>query len=341
MKRIYLIYGEEDLLVEERLKSLKAEAAASGGGMLDVEFLDGKAATNEAIFNAAMSMSLLGGNKFVVINNYKALVGKRGKPVEDEDIDQEKGSEDVAPLISFLKTVSDAVVVVFVVNGNVDKRKKLAKVLDANASVEEFKPFADYQQDRLVAWITSRAGAIGKRIDPGAAVKLAEISGPGLRALCSELDKVSTYIGNKPSISEDDITAVASRGAMIIFALSDSLKRRDTKASLECLERLFNEKEAPPAILGFIASQVRTLLYMRALTDEGLSVNQIVTMLRKTFFQVQNNVNAARNYSTDELVSSLKLLHMMDLKLKSSAMQPRAALDIAVIDLCGKGGRQR
>ena len=335
MKNIHLLYGEEGFLVDEQLKELKTRLLPEGANDINYESIDGRSPSPDGIISSLSSAPMLGGVKLVVISDLKALTAAgRARKKTAGNGEGEEEREDNSQLILSLKGLSGDVHAVFIVHGDVDKRKKLYKFIEDNGRVQQFKPFAEWEQEKLLAWIVARAKTCGKTIKSHAARRLAEISDNDLRSLSQEIDKISAYVGVKESIEEQDVEAVASRGSIGVFSLVDSLRARNVKASLNALVRLIKDKQDPISLLGLIARQFRMLLQIRSLMDSGLTFNNIASKLGANYYFLKKTAEGADRFSAEELRRNLEILHKADLQLKTTSLVPQSVLELAVVDLC-------
>jgi DNA polymerase-3 subunit delta len=336
-KPVFLFYGDEDYLVDEEVRRVKAQFQAKAAGGLDVETVEGRSATVSQIINSVASVPILFGGKMVVVRDLSLLKpSKRSIADDDPNKDDDKTDSDVdlTQLFQTLKGLSSDTCLIFVVYGGVDKRRKFYKLLADIADVREFKPFAEWEQEKLLSWIVSQVKRAGKKIGSHASRLLMEISGSNLRSLSSEIEKLSAYIGERDQIEEQDIEAVASRGSISIFSLITSLRDKDVKSALSALDRLLKDKEEPASIIGLIASQFRMLLEVKSLKDAGLSESEIAARLGANYYYVKKCSEKTHNFSLEKLKQIMELLHTTDIKLKSGLLMPQVALEFLLIEIC-------
>jgi len=106
---------------------------------------------------------------------------------------------------------------------------------------------------------------LGKRLEPAAERMLLARIGDEARALSSELEKLASYVGDRPSIGVADVAAVVAEGpGEDYFALTNALEARDAAAMLRAIDDDLARGSAPLRILGGLASGVRGLLLARA-----------------------------------------------------------------------------
>lgn len=311
-KSIYLFYGEEDFLIAEAINCLKQNIPNPG---LNVETFDGRELSLEALSSALCTQPLLGGEKLVVVKDFR--------PAADE---QDK-------LISIIKGKPADIRVVFQA-GNIDKRSKFYKLIDNDGEVVEFRAFAPWEQAEAVAWITDRVKAEGKSIDDEAARLLYEICGNNLRLLANEIEKIVTFIGQRTIIGEADVLALASAGETSAFVLLDALREKQLERTLAVFQILLKNKEDLFQLLGLITTQYRLMLQIKSL-DRETDPNKIARMVGGSPFFVKKCRQGLERFSLAELKKNLELLLETGIKLKSG-QQPAVVFELMLTALCGK-----
>ena len=170
MAKIHLLFGEAELLIKERLTQLKRDL---GGEALNVEQIDSPRPELETLTSALQSQSLFGGDKLVVIK-YADLRLK-----------------DWEQLLTAFEQIAPGTTVVIQAS-NLDRRSRVFRWFSEHAEVSEFKAFSEWELEPVIAWITNRVVANGKKIENSAARRLQEICGNDLLKLQSEIDKLIT-----------------------------------------------------------------------------------------------------------------------------------------------------
>jgi DNA polymerase-3 subunit delta len=113
-------------------------------------------------------------------------------------------------------------------------------------------------------WIESRVRAAKGRIDPDAASLLAELRGNDTMRLGAEIEKLLLYTGGARAIGADDVLSLVAAGeAPTAWALVDAVADGDARRALSALNRLLEEGEAAPAIVGALASRLRQMIVLR------------------------------------------------------------------------------
>jgi DNA polymerase III subunit delta len=303
---VHLFFGDEDYLLDQRIKELKARLADPDLNYLE---LDGAKTTFTEINSALQTPSLLGGERLVVIVDLKVAAD---------------GQEQYLTLLNGLAPG----VTVVLKNPKIDPRTKLFKFIAAAGEVGEFKPFAPWEEERLAAWVEAAAGRAGKKIGRAAARLLIEISGPELRALTNEIEKLATYVGDRAEIGEEAVLAGAAAGRKTAFDLLEALRQKDLPRVLRIFQLLLRNKEELLPLLGLLASQYRLMLQLKAAGGNAAAVKASPYFARKCSEQLHR-------FSPAELQKALEQLLAASLKLKSGEDQG-ISFELLLAGLCGR-----
>lgn len=185
----------------------------------------------------------------------------------------------------------------------------------------------------LEAWLIQRARAAGSDLARPAAHALALEGGDDLRALASEVEKLSTYVGAGGHIGLSEVRALTfSSSRSRIFDLTDALCRRDQKRGLAVLHALLDSGESPLGIVALTAIQTRSLIQLKALGEQGMRIPMISKTAGMAPFLVEKLLPLARQFSYAQLEATHRRLQEVDNALKRSKMTPEMALDLLVIE---------
>ena len=150
----------------------------------------------------------------------------------------------------------------------VDRRKALFKAIDeaglvVNCTVPKGETRADRMARDAVTKTTLDASLAqaGKRMDNDARQRLMQWTGFDLRTLCGNLEKLISYVGDRKTISNADVTAVLQRTRKDpIFAFTNAVADRDLSAALFLMKSLSDDGMHPLQLLAAVANQIRRLL---------------------------------------------------------------------------------
>ncbi|MGZ3623441.1 MAG: DNA polymerase III subunit delta, partial [Ktedonobacteraceae bacterium] len=183
------------------------------------------------------------------------------------------------------------------------------------------------------SWINKRATSLGVKISSDATTILANFIGNQLRLLANELDKLATYVGAGATITVEDVRLLSTQVQEArIFDLTDALAQRNRKQALDILHDLLADGEPPLKLISTITSQVRSLLLVKELADEGLRVSQIVSATGMAPFVAEKALRQIGKFSTAQLEGAYHELLSTDAALKRSRLTPDLALDLLVVN---------
>ena len=311
---IFLFFGEEGFLIQERINELKKEISDPS---LNIETIDADSVPVEDVISALQTQPLLIGQKLIIIKNLDFR------------------SEVASNLVPCLKLVPASTRVVFT-SITVDKRSKLFKTIDKMGEVYEFKQFADWEQNQVVLWIVRRAASLGKQIDQSTARQLQEICGSSLQKLASEIDKLVTYVGEQKAIKQDDVLALASPGEINTFALARAVAEKNLKQALTAFRIIYKNRQDLFSILSLLATQYKTMLQTKCFPKVGSSSQTIAQNLGANPYFVRKCMEKAANFSHAELRRALALLLETNMKLKSGEQQ-LTTFELMLTSLCLPG----
>jgi len=307
LANLYLFYGNENYLIEQRLKSFKSN---------NIEKIDGQSAEKAEIIQSLQGQSLFAQDKLVIIRH--------------ADLKDEKWDE-IAP---YLKTLIPQTILIIIAE-TAPARSKIVKLIEQEGEAVEFKSFAEWEEAEVIRWIKKQVESLGKSIEPRAAETLKEICGNDLQKLSSEIQKLITYIDKRGKIEDQDVLALASPGETSVFALADSLASKNAAETLKHFQVLAKNKTDIFGLLGLVAQQYRVLLFIKALPAHQRNAFQIAKQLGASPFFVKKCLSCIDLFKEAELKKNLEKVLDADLKLKSGyAHGP--TLEALFVSLCDK-----
>ncbi len=244
-----------------------------------------------------------------------------------------------------------------------DQRRRLFKVLEAGGGLLQFsvdrKKDTELPKDVLRRELQARAAAAGKRIQPEAAEAILQRAGASLRGFAEELEKLFTYVGDRPMVEPADVEAAfGDRAEAHVFDLTDALGERDVEKGLKVLHALLAQGEEPLYLLNLLAGAVRGLIHAREVLegplagrwqpdlDYGAFRARVWEPAKATAaagdpgffamhpFRAYSVLRGASRFAMDELVRAVELLFETDLRIKSTGLDPARLLEVLLFDLC-------
>jgi len=246
----YLIFGDDEYLVEQALQRVIGLLRNRHGDDLAVESVDYKDQGIGGLAGEMASPSLFAQNKVTVLKRFSLTsAGKAASEIEKQVASR-------LPEGQYLVMMPD----------KVDKRLRLAKAVAGKDGVIECNHLSG---EGLAAWILERFSGEGKTASQAVAETLIDLKGEDLRAIDSEVDKAVTYAGASKRITKKDIELLVGRSRTErIFELVTQVVTRKPAEALETLGDLLDANESPIGMVYLLTQEVRRLviihLFLRA-----------------------------------------------------------------------------
>ncbi|HUI64467.1 MAG TPA: DNA polymerase III subunit delta [Bacteroidota bacterium] len=312
---MYLLSGEEELLLEEALGGLVESALSGADRGLNLDVLRGEEADGRDIVARATSFPMVSERRVVVLRSPEKL-----------------SAHDLELVSNYCQEPSPSTCLILV-STKPDFRKQPFSTLRKTGNAYEFRRLYENQ---IPGWITERVRIGGRRIDPEGAKLLAAYVGTSLRELVSEIEKLFTYVGQRTEITEGDVSAlVGSSKEYSPFELQKVIGRRETGSAVTMVEKMLDAGEAIPLIIASLTNYFLTLWKLHDLRRRGVSAKEQSALARINPYFMREYQDALNTQPVAACEEALLLLAEADEKTKSGGADPRQALLEMVIRLCG------
>jgi DNA polymerase-3 subunit delta len=186
----------------------------------------------------------------------------------------------------------------------------------------------------IPGWIAKRAAREGKQLDGRAADLMAQWLGPDLARIDSELTKLTLYVGERPNITVEDVSAVVVATADVSpWALTDALTAGDAKTALGVLEKLLTQPGEEFRVLGLIGWHLRRVLKAKQMLIAGRREADVFSTVR-VFGPGQTAMRRIlQQRSIGQIGRDFRELIRTDLAMKTGR-DAKAALQRLVVALC-------
>lgn len=211
----------------------------------------------------------------------------------------------------------------------------LYKSVAKSGQIVMFYPLFDNQ---AISWIQEQCyQRAKKKMSNPAATLLIQRIGTKLNNLTTELDKLILYVGNRPTIEEDDVMkASLDFHEENIFALIDAIGYRKKAAALTIFKSLCEQKEEFLPILYLITRHFRLLWQAKELQEQGKNLLQIAADLNIKSKKQQTTIwNQIKLFSFNEFKKIFELLLQTDEQLKSQDYKTHPLImEFLILKLC-------
>lgn len=241
---VYLVSGDEPLLVGEAADAIRAAARAAGYADRTVFFIDRSFAWDE-LRHASQSLSLFAERRLFELRM------PTGKP--------DKGAQQLAELAANSPTD----VVCLIVTDKLDKKASDAPWVKAVEKHGVWVTVWPVETAALPAWLQVRAKQLKVELEPAAAQLIVERVEGNLLAAKQELEKLSLLADNKPISAEWVLQSVADSARYDVFQLAQAAAAGDAARALHVLFGLKSEGVEPTLILWALVRELRGLWQAR------------------------------------------------------------------------------
>jgi len=241
---IYLVSGDEPLLVGEAADAIRAAARAAGYADRRVFFIDRSFSWDE-LRHASQSMSLFAERRLFELRM------PSGKP--------DKG----APQLEDLAARPPPDVVCLIVTDKLDKKTSDAPWVRAVEKHGVWVPVWPVETPALPAWLHARARQLHVEIEPAAAQLIVDRVEGNLLAAKQELEKLSLLANGEPIGAALVLRSVGDSARYDVFQLAEAAAGGDAVRALRVLLGLKSEGVEPTLILWALVRELRGLWQAR------------------------------------------------------------------------------
>ena len=327
-KNMYLFYGREFYLIENAIKVFKSTL---NEGMIDfnLDVIDGKETSLTQVISSIETLPFMDDRKIIIIKDFELLKGKK-KNFSDSD---EKY------FIEYLDNIPETTVLVFIVYGEVDKRKSLVKKIDKSGVVFNCDKLSDMD---LFKWVKKKFESNNVIIDNPQIMYFIEQEGyrdksseKTLSDLENEINKISAFIGKENKVTNDIIDKLSQKKVENdIFKLIDYIGERKSSNAIRILNDMIQEGESVLGIFAMIAKQFKVVMQVRQLQLEGHTSKSIAERLKIHPFVAGKALKQANNFSDEIIIDMLNYILENDYKIKNGLIRDTLAVEMLVSKYC-------
>ncbi|MBY0359985.1 MAG: DNA polymerase III subunit delta [Candidatus Obscuribacterales bacterium] len=267
-----VLAGEEELLIAERLDTLKAELldpAWSNFNFSCIENPDLKQAIDAA---ATVPFGL--GNKIVLLDRCDFFTKKRGKSDDEAPTGKKAGKDKLLEdLDQALAAIAPNTYLIFRCNANFDKTLKTSKVMEKHGEIEHFpkiKFWSGSNNPDMLNWGRKRAHKHGAVIDDQAIDYLAESSEGNLRMIAMEIEKTATYIYPEKRITLEHVAQLSPHYSNVFALLDHWIAGRQNKV-IENIEEILGKQQSAIPIFAVLQTTFSKWINIKTASERVLS----------------------------------------------------------------------
>jgi len=297
---VICVYGSDSYLLSDAIKQVKQKVLHTAVAF-NFDEIDVKERGANAVVECAMTLP--------VMSERRLVLGRR--------FDECKQLES---LRSYLDDPAPQTVLMLI-GQTLDARTNFAKALKSKGAIYSCEA---PQFPQLLAMAKDYAQKQQVMLAPEVYESLRDAYGLDVAQWFMAIDRFALYLGSPGSIDASVADALMSRTRVeSIFALTDAVLTGRLQQALPLCQELLEAKEAPLAMVGLCAKQIRQLLVLREALDQGHAAQEAVKLAGIPFFIGDKFIAAARKTNVTTLCSAHQGLVAADSVLKSSKLSPQ------------------
>ena len=258
---IYLVSGDEPLLVNEAADAIRARARKDGFEERDLHVVE-RGFDWDGLLTESRSMSLFAQRKIIEIRMANPTPG-------------DKGGEAIIELA----TTPSPDNLVLVMTGKLDGRTQNSKWVSAIEKQGLLVQIWPIELQRLPAWIRERLSRHQLNADAAAASLLAERVEGNLLAAHQEVEKLALLLPPGPLTAETVLDAVADSARYDVLQVGEAAMRGQTSRALRIVEGLRGEGIDATLVLWAVNKDLQWLARAQYLMSTGQSADSAMNAI--------------------------------------------------------------
>ncbi len=367
--RLRAVVGSDEAEVKRIALQYSVEMAPPGAGDLGVDVIDGVADNADGAatrlhqtIEAIQTLPFFGGEKLVWLKNANFLgdsvTGRAAAVVEATEKLAELLLAGLPPGVRFLLSATE-----------IDKRRSFYKTLGKVAALEVF----DKLDASRSGWEEAAADLVSRKARESGLLLRGEpldlfvlLTGGETRQIANEIDKLDIYLGSdRREVTLEDIRLmVPPSRAGVVFELGNAIASRDLNQALGLVETLLFQGETAVAILLVaVIPTVRNLLLAKDLMERyrlsrpsapfhfSGAINRLPPeatehLPRKkdgtiNSYSLGIAATGAHRYDSAELLAALEASLEANVRLVTSALDPRTLLTDLIVRIVAPAERAK
>lgn len=315
IESLYLLFGEEEFLVEQVLRALKRQILTPGCEDADLYTGDWSSIKPDAgrLHELVATPPFLSSKRVNIIRNSGLFASNAPETPEQTQ-----------EFVHIISNLPDFSCLVFV-EEKVDKRKKvLYEAVSQNGMAVHF---TKRSTEELGRWIAASLKKHDIRITMDAIGSLIDRTDSSMRVLDNEIKKIILSCDGRMSkeVTIQDIETICIpdiRGS--VFQMTDAIGARDVGRAIRVLDTLISLKEPIPRVRFMLARHIRQLICAKELGRQDL----IISDLKVVPFVARNLLAQSKGFHVEELLSLYDACAISDYSVKTGRIDDRLSMEL-------------
>ncbi|MGI8494380.1 MAG: DNA polymerase III subunit delta [Pyrinomonadaceae bacterium] len=319
---VYILFGAEKYLRDLAAKAITEKILHDAPLR---EFNETIISLNDTDFQhalaAAEQLPMIAAKRVVKITDVRISVTATKDNLKEEN-------EEI--LFRYLQRPAASSVVIFVVD-DLDKRRKLSKMLLDNSVAVEFPVLSD---DKLTEWAKDRLKEFNARADDIALRQLVALVGNNVLRLTNEIEKLAVAALPDSAITFELVEQLVPNSRELSnFELADHLLNKDRSRALRILNKILNDGAEPLMLLGLISYNFHRLALAKEMMKQGVDRSEVARTMKLPYSKQEDFLATARRTDSEKFSRILRRIAETDLAIKTSKATPRLQIEMLVSEL--------
>jgi len=333
LHKLCLIYGNQQLLVEETVDSIIEDRLEGrhhewslerfkSNELLKTTGESGKQNVEDLLISCE-TLPMLTDRKIIQIDNFE-LVKKPRKSSEKNN--QQLLYETVEKIIE-----KPPESIWFVFTSTATREQDFSNPLFQIIKKKGFiKKFTAHDNATPLNWVIQRGNTKGLPLSADTAKLIIDIVGSDLMDLEHELEKLSLYLSGEKITEETIKEHIRGHKHFSVFRMTEALSRKELLPALEILDQQLQVTPREHVrIFSLIIMQFRRLLTIHSMLDQFYKESEILKKISLPEFLSKQVLAQARNFTNVELQNIYNELAELDLRIKfQSSLAPLILQDL-------------
>lgn len=311
-------------MLDEALRTIREAACPQGVNDFNFDAFQGKDIRGDAIRACAEMLPMMSERRLVIVQDVQEVPASELEPLRD----YLKNPAPTTCLVIHARTSE---------NKKIDGRSGFFRALRKAAKTCEFKPMYENEVGPFVMRQAQRRGLL---MGQEASAYLIDAVGTKLAELDQAIEKIDLFLGPSPDgqprqVSAQDAAAVVARTrSRSVFDLTDALGDQNFQLSIEILERMLLDGEAPILIAHMITRHFRIVARLQDPQLRNAPNSEKARAIRVNPYFVRDYERHSRTFSSQEVAAILRRMLQVDIALKSSSLPDRVIMEQVLTDIC-------
>lgn len=304
---LYVFLGTERFFVEQARRTWQHDVLPVAEQALNINSFNMLEQPIQWAIEEAHAVGFFGDRKIVLVENPYFLTGERDKQAVAHDLDA---------LVRYIQQpMPQTSMVFFATYEQLDKRKKLVKLLMERAVFVDTHPL---KEQELAGYLTHMVDHAGYAMDRDTMAYFLERVDYQLAVGVSELNKLFLYLGDHPSINRQTVSQLVPRSLQSdVFQLVDEALMGKTAAMVQRYRDLLLQKEEPLKLHALLMGQIRLLLQIKQLQQQGYQQSDCAALLKVHPYRIQLAWKQARQFQEGGLRRAFQSGVLLEQQLKT------------------------